>query len=123
MAKPAVAWFEVTGKNGQALQRFYSTLFDWNIQDVGQGYGVVTAAERGIAGGIGAAQDGDAGHLNFYVEVDDPAAYLKKAEELGGRTVLPVTELAEFGLTFAMFTDPEGHLVGLSKGTTQWGQP
>jgi predicted enzyme related to lactoylglutathione lyase len=94
MAKPAVAWFEVTGKNAQALQRFYSTLFDWNIQDVGQGYGVVTAAE-----------------------------YLKKAEELGGRTVLPVTELADFDLTFAMFTDPEGHLVGLSKGTTQWGQP
>ena len=28
MAKPAVAWFEVTGTDGPALQRFSGDLFD-----------------------------------------------------------------------------------------------
>jgi predicted enzyme related to lactoylglutathione lyase len=118
MTKPAVAWFEVTGNDGAALQRFYGSLFDWQIQDAGDGsgYGLVQAAEKGIGGGIGASQDGGPGAVTFYVEVDDPAAYLAKAEKLGGKTVLPPTELAQFGLTFAFFVDPEGHMVGLSKG-------
>ena len=121
MSKPAVAWFEVTGKDGAALQRFYGSLFEWQIQDAGDGsgYGLVAAADKGISGGIGASQDGDSGHVSFYVEVDDPAAYLKKAEQLGGKMVVPPTEIAQFGLTFAFFTDPEGHLIGLSKGAVQ----
>lgn len=121
MAVPAVAWFEVTGEDGPALQNFYGELFDWEIQDAGDGsgYGAVQAGEKGIAGGIGPAQDGGAGQVTFYVEVDDPATYLEKAEQLGGQTIVPPTTLEQFGLTFAFFADPEGHLVGLSKGAVQ----
>jgi uncharacterized protein len=121
MAKPAVAWFEVTGKDGAALQTFYRSLFDWEIKDAGDGsgYGLVQAGEKGIGGGIGASQDGGSGQVTFYVEVEDPAAYLAKAEKLGGRTVVPPTEIPQFGLTFAFLADPEGHVVGLSKGATQ----
>jgi uncharacterized protein len=121
MAQPAVAWFEVTGKDGPALQSFYSRLFDWQVQDAGDGsgYGLVQAGPKGIGGGIGPAQDGGPGAVTFYVEVDDPAKYLAKAEELGGRTIVPPTEIPNFGLTFAFFTDPEGHVVGLSKGAVQ----
>lgn len=121
MATPAVAWFEVTGKDGAALQKFYGELFDWPIQDAGDdsGYGLVGAAEKGIGGGIGPAQDGGEGQVTFYVEVNDPAAYLKKVQQLGGQTIMPPTELEQFGLTFAFFADPEGHVVGLSKGAVQ----
>jgi uncharacterized protein len=121
MAQPAVAWFEVTGKDGPALQNFYSRLFDWQVQDAGDGsgYGLVQAGPKGIGGGIGPAQDGGPGAVTFYVEVDDPTKYLAKAEELGGRTIVPPTEIPNFGLTFAFFTDPEGHVVGLSKGAVQ----
>jgi uncharacterized protein len=121
MAQPAVAWFEITGKNGPALQQFYARLFDWQVQDAGDGsgYGVVQPADKGIGGGIGAAQPGDPGRVTFYVEVDDPAAYLQKATELGGQVILPPTEIPQFGLTFAFFADPEGHVVGLSKGAVQ----
>lgn len=121
MAAPSVAWFEVTGRDGSALQRFYGALFDWEIQDSGDGsgYGLVAAAPNGIAGGIGAAQDGGAGSVTFYIEVDDPAAYLTKAEELGGATVVPPTEIPGYGLTFAFFSDPEGHVVGLTKGAVR----
>src|SRR5579871_1190835 len=121
MATPAVAWFEVTGKDGPALQHFYGRLFDWQIEDAGDGsgYGLVQAATKGIGGGIGAAADGGPGQVTFYVEVDDPAAYLQRAEELGGRTIVPPTVLEQFGLTFAFFADPEGHVVGLSKGAVR----
>lgn len=121
MTTPAVAWFEVTGKDGASLQDFYSRLFDWQVNDAGDGsgYGLVAAAEKGIGGGIGAAQDGDPGHVTFYVEVDDVDAYLEKTEQLGGRTVVPPTVIEQFGLTFAFIADPEGHVIGLSKGAVQ----
>lgn len=121
MTAPAVAWFEITGKDGPATQAFYSELFDWKIQDAGDGsgYGLVQAGEKGIGGGIGAAQDGGPGQVTFYVEVDDPAAYLQKAEQLGGQTIVPPTTIEQFGLTFAFFADPDGHVVGLSKGAVQ----
>ena len=113
-----VVWFEVVGKDGPALQRFYGKLFNWQISDAGDGsgYGLVQGAEKGIGGGVGKSPGGGPGHVTFYVEVDDPAAFLKRAEQLGGAVVLPPTEIPQFHLTFAMFTDPEGHLVGLSKG-------
>ena len=59
MATPAVAWFEVTGKDGASLQNFYGKLFDWQINDAGDGsgYGLVAATDKGIGGGIGAAQN------------------------------------------------------------------
>lgn len=121
MTRPSVAWFEVTGKDGERLQRFYSDVFGWKIQDAGDGtgYGLVDRSENGIGGGVGRSQDGGAGLATFYVEVDDPAAYLKKVEELGGRTIAPPVTLEQFGLTFAFFADPEGHVVGLSKGAVR----
>src|SRR5262245_5305354 len=117
MANP-VGWFAVVGRDGAKLRGFYGDLFGWQIQDSGgeMDYGLVAAAEKGIGGGIGSSQDGDAGHVTFYVEVDDPAAYLARAEQLGGRTVVPPTEIPSYNLTFAMFADPEGHVIGLSKG-------
>ena len=117
MAKPAVSWFEVTGKDGAALQRFYGDLFDWQVNDPGDGsgYGMVEAAANGIGGGIGPSQDGGPGMVTFYVEVDDPAAYLARAEQLGGKTIMPPTEIPQVNLTYALFTDPEGHAIGLMK--------
>ena len=113
-----VVWFEVVGKDGPALQQFYGKLFDWGIADAGDGsgYGLVTAADKGIGGGIGSSQDGGLGHVTFYVEVDDPAAVLARAEKLGGKTIMPPMELPQFHLTFALMADPEGHVIGLSKG-------
>lgn len=118
MAKPVVARFEVTGKDSAGLRRFSSDLFGWTIQEgaKGSGFGVVPHTDSGISGVVGPDHAGGSGHVTFYVEVDDLADYLARAENLGGKTVVPPTEIAEFGLTFAFFADPEGHMVGLSKG-------
>ena len=120
MANP-VAWFEIVGKDGDSLRKFYGDLFDWPIEssDGDMDYGLVAPQPSGIGGGIGRSSDGGAGHVTFYVEVDDPAAYLRKAEKLGGKVAVPPMEIPNYNLTFAFFSDPEGHLIGLSKGAVQ----
>jgi predicted enzyme related to lactoylglutathione lyase len=119
--KNPVVWFEVVGNDGAKLRKFYADLFGWKIDGAtgDMDYGLVTASSGGIGGGVGASQDGGAGHVTFFIEVDDPAAYLQKAEKLGGKTVVPPTEVPSYGLTFAYFLDPQGHMIGLSKGVAQ----
>ncbi len=119
--KNPVVWFEVVGKDGDKLRRFYTDLFGWKIDGAtgDMDYGLVQAAAGGIGGGVGKSEDGGPGHITFFVEVDDPKAYLAKAEKLGGKTVVPPMEIPTYNLTFAYFTDPQGHLIGLSKGAVQ----
>jgi hypothetical protein len=105
--------FEVVGKDGPALQKFYSEVFDWDLDTNNPGgYGMLAGGEGSIGGGIGATQDGSGGHVTFYVRTDDPAATLKKVEELGGRILMPLTEVAPETI-IALFADPEGHVIGL----------
>jgi hypothetical protein len=113
----AVAWFEIVGTDGEKLRSFYRDLFDWKIQaDESMDYGLVAAEDKGIAGGIGRSEDGGPGHVTVYVEVDDPQAYLDKAQELGATVVAPPMEIPGWNLTIAFLADPEGHVIGLSKG-------
>ncbi|MBM4421772.1 MAG: VOC family protein [Chloroflexi bacterium] len=116
MGKPVVHW-EVTGKDGKKLQKFYAGVFGWTIHDAPMDYGLVHAEKGGIGGGIGADPEGS-GHVTFYVEVDDLAATLKAIESLGGKTLMPPTEVPG-QVTFALFADPEGHMVGLVKSEQQ----
>lgn len=115
MGNPVVH-FEIVGKDSQKLGSFYSELFDWKVNaDNPMGYGMVdTGAEGSIGGGIAKAEDGQE-LVTFYVQVDDPQAYLDKAEKLGGKTIMPVTEIPDM-VTFALLADPEGHVVGIVKG-------
>jgi predicted enzyme related to lactoylglutathione lyase len=113
MGNPVVH-FEVVGQDGEKLQAFYRDLFDWKLNVMPEmAYGLVEKEDGGIGGGIGKAQDGP-GYVTFYVQVDDPQAYLDKAESLGGKTIVPVTEIPDM-VTFALFADPEGHMVGVVK--------
>lgn len=123
MASNPVLWFEVVGKDGKALRSFYSKLFGWKIQQAdpasGFDYGMVDGGDGGVGGGIGSTPDGSPGFATFYVEVDDLDAALAKAEKLGGKTVMPATEIPGMNLKFAYVADPEGHVIGLSKGMGQ----
>jgi predicted enzyme related to lactoylglutathione lyase len=104
---------EVVGKDGKALQAFYSRVFGWSLDTNNPGgYGLFRDGDKGLTGGIGAAQDGSTGHVTFYVHADDPSAILREVEKAGGRVIMPLTEVAP-ETTVALFADPEGHVVGL----------
>ena len=103
---------EVTGKDGQKLQKFYKDIFGWDLDtDNPGGYGMYRQAD-GLTGGIGAAQDGGAGNVTFYVHSDDPQGVLDKVASNGGTVVMPLTQVAP-ETTIALFADPEGHIVGI----------
>lgn len=108
-----VVHFEIVGKDGRRLQQFYGELFGWTINaDNPHGYGLVDTGSGGIGGGIGTT-DGP-NWVTIYVEVPDLQATLQKAESLGGRTLMPPTEIPG-AATLAMFADPEGNIIGLLK--------
>lgn len=119
MGRPVVH-FEIMGRDGAALQRFYSQLFEWEIDSANpMNYGLVaregntTADGAGIGGGVGEMPEGAGpGHVTFYVEVPDVEAALAQAESLGGSRVMGPDEVME-GLVIGVFTDPEGHMVGV----------
>lgn len=113
-----VTWFEITGRDGAKLQAFYSELFDWKMDTNNPAnYGVVDTGGA-IGGGVGATTDGSAGATTFYVETDDVAGHLKRAEAAGGTIVMEETQVME-DTVIGLFTDPEGHLVGLLRASQQ----
>ena len=113
MPNPVVHW-EITARDAKKMEEFYANLFGWHVEsDNPMNYGFVdTHTDTGINGGIPQAQEGDQPRVILYVEVDDLQAYLDRAEELGGRTLMPPTEIPGI-VTIAMFADPEGQHDGV----------
>jgi uncharacterized protein len=115
----AVVHFEFGAADDGPLVTFYGELFGWGSQAfAGGGYTMIdTRGGAGISGGIGRSQSGEPWSA-FYVETDDPRATLDRAHSLGAATVVPVTEVGG-GLAIAMFSDPDGLLVGLMRSPGQ----
>lgn len=108
-----VVHFELFAKDAPALGAFYAELFGWSLQNLPDIRYVLidTRAGAGITGGILTVADGWRQPM-FYVSVDDLQPALNRVERGGGATTLPpITEV----VSFAQFSDPEGHVVGLVK--------
>jgi predicted enzyme related to lactoylglutathione lyase len=122
----AVVHFEVIGKDGALLQRYFSELFGWDVDASNPlSYGTVSREGNtnehgvGIGGGIASGQSPDSpGHVTFYVEVPDVEATLTKAESLGGTRVFGPAKVPGTEIELGQFTDPEGHLIGLTQATS-----
>ena len=111
MGRPVVH-FEIGCRNLKNAQEFYSQMFDRKPQSMGPA--AMIAAETGGIGGHMTSLGHEPHHYTiFYVDVDDVAAYLKKAESLGGKTLVPPVKIPTG--TFAWMQDPEGNTVGLWK--------
>lgn len=108
-----VTWFEISTADSKEVREFYARVFGWKLQVIDEvNYALVDTGVTGaIGGGIGEAQGPN--QVIFYIEVDDPQAYLDRIEKEGGKTVVPVV-VADM-VTFAQFADPRGNVVGLVK--------
>jgi len=121
MGQPVVH-FEITGQDGPKLHSYYSQLFGWEIDaNNPMNYGVVdregnlNADGVGIGGGIAQGPQGYPGHVTVYIEVPNVEESMTKAESLGGTRMMGPEEVQE-GLVIGLFTDPEGHVIGLIQG-------
>ena len=113
MAAPVV-WFEIAGRDLDALTRFYGDLLGWKVDaDNPQHYGMVdTGAEGGIPGGVFAPGDEVGEYVSFYAAVQGLEERLEHAARLGAKVVQPPTPISQTARV-AMLLDPEGHRVGL----------
>jgi uncharacterized protein len=117
MGQPIVQ-LEIMGRNAARLQKFYADLFGWQV-NVPAGpelgfYAVVAADSSGLPVGIGQEPAGNPRTM-AYVRVPDLQATLDRAVSLGGKVVVPPTEIPDV-VTFAHFLDPDGNQIGLTKG-------
>lgn len=119
MGAPVVHW-EINSNNAQRLHEFYSKVFGWEVNaNNPMNYGLVnTGSALGANGGIGQndpSQPMPPPPVTFYVQVSDLQATLDQITALGGNVVAPPTEIPNM-LTFALFRDPDGNIIGLVKG-------
>lgn len=119
-----IVHFEIIGEDPAALKRFYTELFDWELNETGGPVEYATVDTGGdgsgaIGGGIGGGPEGYEGHVTFYVNVDDVEAALAKAEQLGGKRTMGPHRIEASEATgpeafeIGLFTDPDGRTIGL----------
>lgn len=111
-----IVHFEVLGKEHAVLEDFYRAVFDWQLNPAADNYSMVSPG-MGINGGIGRSMDGGAGHATFYVEVANIAETLTVVEGRGGRKLMEPEQVPN-GPLITLFTDPEGHVIGLVQAGT-----
>ena len=125
MANPVV-YFEIGGRNAEGLTEFYGELFGWDINEMGAAsaaampYWFIQNEEGGIPGGIIKTNEQmPPNYVMFYVQAEDLQATLDKAESLGGKAVVPPTDIPGGMGQIAVFMDQENNVIGLHKWNEQ----
>ncbi|MCI0396861.1 MAG: VOC family protein [Chloroflexi bacterium] len=123
MAGNSVVHIELASTNPEGTGEFYRQLFGWKIEASPFGEGQVYVQfqpDSGPGGGFPGA-DGQMfkpGETLVYVGVEDIEATLARAESLGGKTVLPKTEIPGVG-HFAILIDPHDSKIALYTSMNQ----
>jgi predicted enzyme related to lactoylglutathione lyase len=105
---------EIRSQDPDATRAFFADLFGWKVASEGAfpGYTFIdTGAEAGPYVAIGPRQAAE-DEVLFFVGVEDVAATLAKAEELGGKIIQPAQQVP--GTSFGVFADAHGHKVGVA---------
>jgi uncharacterized protein len=113
----AFSWCELMTTDVAAAKSFYTELLGWSITETPVGdapYYIISIGGREI-GGIMTIPPRDAGAFPLwgaYVTVDDVDAIAQKAQELGARTLVPLTDVPDVG-RFYTFQDPQGAVLSV----------
>ena len=113
MAHPVVH-AEIRSADPDKTREFFADLFGWKIASEGAFPGY-TFIDTGVPGGTYVAigpRQGAEDEVLFFVAVEDVAATLARAEQLGGRIVQPAQQVP--GTTFGVFADAQGHRIGVA---------
>jgi uncharacterized protein len=130
---PSIVHFEIPADDVERARKFYSTLFGWKIEKIevrkdgetidywmisttssSEGKGGGSHEEKksaSIDGGLMKRQDPQQPNLN-YISVSSIDEYSKKVKELGGKVVMPKTEITGYGF-FAVCIDTENNAFAL----------
>jgi predicted enzyme related to lactoylglutathione lyase len=98
--------FEIGCRDSGRTQELYRNLFDWKID-------AMSIQGAGISGHVTALGHEPQNYTIFYVQVDDVAAHIAKAESLGCKKLVGPIPIPTG--TFAWIADPDGNTIGLFK--------
>ena len=113
MSKLPIVHIEFSAKYNKEAGSFYADLFGWEVQQIPEmNYATFDTGVEPGGGYNPITETNPAGTVAVYVGTDDIDATLAKAEELGGKTVVPKSEVPGFGW-FGFFIDPTGNTIGL----------
>ena len=102
-----IVYFDIAGPDGSAQRAFYQSVFDWEI---GPGASIAAASTGGLRGGLRE----DPPSTVLYLGVPDVDAALGAIRAAGGTVMLPRTVVPGV-VTFALFRDPAGNVLGLAE--------
>jgi len=114
----ALSWNELITPDPAAVAPFYDAVFGWTTQTAPMPSGEYTVFhveggnENGIAGAMPPPMPGMPAFWGVYFMVDDAAASVAKAQELGAQVVMPPTAMPGVG-TLATLADPHGAVFSL----------
>jgi predicted enzyme related to lactoylglutathione lyase len=106
-----VDWFEVIGSDAGRSQDFYAELFGWTYAPGDGSYRLVQAGGGGIGGGVGGSGGGPT-WATVYAHVDDVAATLARAQQLGGLREYGPNDVNDHMQSGAL-RDPVGNVMGV----------
>jgi predicted enzyme related to lactoylglutathione lyase len=114
-AGPQIVHWEIQSQTPEALHRFYADVFGWEVNTNNlMNYGMVSSGgAQGIDGGIGGSPS-PGSRVLVYANVEDIDAILQRVESLGGKTLMPRTDVG--AVIMALYTDPDGNVMGVIEG-------
>src|ERR1700744_4883212 len=106
------SWVDLGSPGPKMALAFYSALFGWEGQDMGEEaghYTIVSKAGKQVAA-ISPAQDPGPPRWTTYINVDDIDAIAKKAESAGGTVIVAPMDVMSAG-RMAIFADTTGAMI------------
>lgn len=109
----SLVWNELITPDPASVAGFYAEVFGWTSQTApmpGGDYTVFHVAggnESGIAGAMAPPMPGMPAFWGVYFQVEDAAAIVDRARELGAQVLMDATAMPGVG-TLATMTDPQG---------------
>jgi len=123
MQHGAFSWNELMTTDVPAAKAFYGELFGWEIRDEQtpeMTYTMLKAGDQDVGGMMAMPADaqGAPPAWGSYVTVDDVDKQAIRAEQLGGKLLIPPRDIPEVG-RFAVISDPQGAMLTLITYTCQ----
>jgi predicted enzyme related to lactoylglutathione lyase len=121
MAHGDITHIDIPVDDMDRAKEFYGGVFGWQIEEMPgfEGYPMWRAPNQFSGGGL-APRDESFQQPRSYVEVDSIDDVLRQVTDLGGRPVVPKTEISPTSW-WASFLDTEGNEIGLYEGTEDAG--
>lgn len=127
-----VVHFEMPADDRHRMAGFYTRVFGWRVQMLGEemgNYSLVTTSdidENGrpkdagmINGGFFPKEPGRAAYPSLVIAVDDIYQSMKEIEEAGGKVLGMPSEIPGYGL-YVSFIDTENNQVSIMQPSADW---